>query len=393
MRRIVKTFCLLLLALGVLGFESADVVYDECKGKPENAVCSEYAGKDAGRAKNVILMIGDGMGVNQVFAARVQANGPGEPLALESLPRRALVTTCSRSGYTDSAAAATALATGHKAFVKDISTSPEGQEYETLLELAQKLGKSAGLVTTADITDATPAAFGAHVPARKERQGVAEDYLGQTRPELLLGGGRHEFPAPLLSRARAEGYAIVYNLPELNRLDPIKSPRVLGLFAEDNLTYEADRPADSPEPRLQEMAGFALERLSQNPDGFFLMIEAGLIDHACHLGKLDKAIAEVLEFNAAVETVLAWMGNRTDTLLIVTADHETGGLTIAGDHYQKGDTVKAKFTTKTIPGVPALHSKQRVPLFALGPNSAAVKDHLDNTAVYCLVRHALLPPE
>jgi alkaline phosphatase len=123
------------------------------------------------------------------------------------------------------------------------------------------------------------------------------------------------------------------------------------------------------------------------------LIEGGLIDHACHEADLDKAIAEVLEFNAAVETVLAWLDGRDDTLLIVTADHETGGLTLRGDRYQKGDTVRARFTTQTIPGLPALHSKQRVPLFASGPGAEAVPAHLDNTGVYCLMRNALAPAE
>lgn len=380
------------LAGGGFGFESAEVVYDECQGRPENAVCSEFARPAGGPARNLILMIGDGMGINQVRAARLQANGPETPLTLETLPHRALVTTCSLSGYTDSAAAATALATGYKAFVKDISTSPAGEEYETILELAHRLGKSTGLVTTTDITDATPAGFGAHVSDRKERRGVAEDYLRQTRPEVLLGGGRHEFPPDLLAEATASGYTIVFNRSELEQLDPA-SPRVLGLFAKNDLAFARERNPDSPEPRLNEMTAFALRRLSQDPEGFFLMIEGGLIDHACHRADLDRAVVEVLEFNRAVETVLAWMAGREDTLLIVTADHETGGLTLRGGGYQKGDTVKAKFTTKTVPGLPALHSKQRVPLFALGPGAEAVRPHLDNTAVHCLMRNALVPAE
>jgi alkaline phosphatase len=381
------TAWILLLGLGLFGFEPADVVYDDCKALQE-ARCDQYRAEGAGQAKNVILMIGDGMGLNQIYAARVKANGPKEPLALESLPHRGLATTCSLSGTTDSAAAGTALATGHKAVNKDISLSPQGEKWETVLELAEKLGKRTGLVTTAPITDATPAVFGAHVPARAEQPEVAQNYLTETKPNLLLGGGRHYFSGVQMKMALADGYAIVDDLPGLEKLDPAKVSRVLGLFAVSNMTYETDFKPGSTEPHLHEMAAFALKELEQDPKGFFMMIEGGQIDHACHAGDLDKAIAETLEFNRTVQLVLDWIGSRTDTLLIITADHETGGIAITPKDYQKGDTVEARFTTK-FPFFPATHSKQEVEVFAEGPNAAAIKAHQDNTAISCIMREAM----
>ncbi len=379
----------LLLCLGLFGFEPADVVVDSCK-RLEEAQCDQYRAEGAGQAKNVIIMIGDGMGLNQIYAARVKVNGPQQPLALESLPHRGLVTTCSLSGTTDSAAAGTALATGHKAVNGDISLSPQGEKWQTVLELAEKLGKRTGLVTTATITDATPAVFGAHVPARADQSGVAQDYLTETKPNVLLGGGRRRFSGAQMKTALADGYAIVADLPGLEKLDPDRTERTLGLFAVNNMTYETDFQPGSTEPHLHEMAAFALKELEQDPKGFFLMIEGGQIDHACHEGNLDKSIAETLEFNRTVQMVLDWIGNRTDTLLLITADHETGGLTITPKDYQKGDAVEARFTTK-FPLFPAAHSKQEVAVFAAGPNAAAVHSHLDNTAISCIMRKAMSP--
>ena len=313
-----------------------------------------------------------------------RAAGPG------SLPHRGLATTCSLSGTTDSAAAGTALATGHKAVNKDISLSPQGEKWQTLLELAEQLGKRTGLVTTADITDATPAVFAAHVPARADHIGVARDYFGLTKPDLLLGGGRNQFTPELLKQAQADGYHLVYNLAELEKLDPAKTLRVLGLFAAANMNFELSPKPNPQAPHLHQMAEFALHQLELGPNGFFIMIEGGRIDHACHAGDLEEAIGETLEFNRTVELVLAWMKGRTDTLLVITADHGTGGLTVDRQDYRKGNTVKATFTTKW-PGFPAAHSKQEVEVFAQGPNAAAVHAHQDNTAVSCIMREAMTP--
>jgi len=383
------TTWILLLGLGLFGFEPADVVYDDCKALKE-AQCDQYRAEGAGQARNVILMIGDGMGLNQIYAARVKANGPQQPLALESLPHRGLAATCSLSGTTDSAAAGTALATGHKAVNKDISLSPQGEEWETVLELAEKLNKRTGLVTTADITDATPAVFAAHEPARSDHLGVARDYFSLTKPNLLLGGGKDQFTPELLKQAQLDGYHMVYTLAELEKLDPAKIVRVLGLFAAANMNFELSPKPNPQAPHLHQMAEFALHQLEPGPNGFFLMIEGGRIDHACHAGDLEKAIGETLEFDRTVALVLEWMKGRTDTLLVITADHETGGLTVEKQDYRKGDTVKARFTTK-LPGFPAAHSKQEVGVFSEGPNAAAVKAHQDNTAVSCIVREAMTP--
>lgn len=376
--------------LALAGFETSDIKYDPCgKIGPGKADCASFKAEGAGQAQNVILIIGDGMGIGQTLAARVYINGPDKPLTWEKLPHRGLVTSCSIGGVTDSAAAATALATGNKTNNGVLSESPRPElaRLPTILEQVHDK-KAAGVVSTTDIWDATPAAFVAHVGQRSQDRMIARQMLLETKPEVILGGGRKAFEKEgLLPAAQTQGYQVVRTLAEMKALDLSKVKRILGLFADDELQYEVQRPANSNEPHLTDLAAAALTVLNNDPRGFFLMIEGANIDHACHATNLDWLLGEMVEFNRTVELVLKWADAHPGTLVLITADHETGGIEIVPGKYQRGDKVKVKWTTGVI-NLYANHSSAEVPIYGTGPNAGAIRPHLDNTEVYCIMRNA-----
>lgn len=280
--------------------------------------------------RNVILLIGDGMGVSQITLGRLvlesRRDDRREPSALE-LDRfevAALVRTHSADSLvTDSAAAATALACGVKTNNDVVGLDAYGQKRPTILEIFRQHGKAAGLVTTTTITHATPAAFAVHVPDRDDETRIAEELLG-SGVEVLFGGGRAMFSAELRKKFQTKGYRIFEDRSSLSDSD--KTP-VLGLFSDENMRFELDRHGTG-EPSLAEMTGKALDLLSADPDGLFLMVEGGRIDHACHGNDAASAAQDMLAFDEACGVVLAWAERAGQTLLIVTADHATGGMAI-----------------------------------------------------------------
>jgi alkaline phosphatase len=275
-----------------------------------------------GEVRNVILLIGDGMGIGQLTAAEVM-NGE-EDLVLTRLPYKSLVSTHSSSNYvTDSAASATALATGFKTRNGMVSVTAAGESLFTVLEDAEEAGKATGIVTTTRVTHATPACFVAHVNNRDMETVIAAQLLA-SGVDVALGGGSTYFSD---LNPEDEGYTVVYDSTEL---DNIESGKVLGLFSSGYMSYESER--SDIEPSLSEMTAKSLELLSSDPDGFFLMVEGGRIDHASHDNHFDNTIAETLEFDLAVLEALEYASGRNDTLILVTADHETGGLSIVGGY-------------------------------------------------------------
>ena len=252
----------------------------------------------------------------------------------------------------------------------------DGGELTTLLEMARDQGKRNGLVTTTPVTHATPAAFGAHEDSRYNYDAIAQDYITQTRPNVLLGGGGNGVPAS------PAGYTVVQNRTDLWALDS-HTEFVWGQFGSQALPYEYDYftgsdPGYDALPHLSEMTGKALDLLSHDPDGFFLMVEGGLIDWAGHQNNLPRNVFEVLEFDRAVEMACQWAENRTDTLIVVTADHETGGLTVEEN---KG---AGNFPVVSWAGTG--HTAVDVPLSAWGVNAAAVDGgRIDNTEVFQIV--------
>jgi alkaline phosphatase len=298
-------------------------------------VASPAAGKPpepapAANPKNVILFIGDGMGPEQVEIGR---RVKGSALFIDGIPWGAIGTldTDSLEGVTDSAAGATALATGHETnngWLSMIPTEPEPTAVETVLERAEDRGKATGLFSTGDLPDATAGAFAAHVTDRGEDEEVARQ-MHEQGSEFLLGGRGGGAVAPLEGQP---GVTYVRNVSELNAYaaGPGSGP-VYGLIGVQTMAYAIDREEEGAvgkHPTIADGTAAAIDVLSDDPDGFFLMVEAGQIDWAGHSRDGAWTAAEVLAFDAAIETAYDWAEGRNDTLIVVTADHETGGLAV-----------------------------------------------------------------
>ena len=278
--------------------------------------------------KNVIFLIGDGMGLAHVTLTSYFV---GKPLEMMKMSYSGLAYTYSANSFvTDSAAAGTALATGYKTFNGMICMTPDGKPVMTLFEAAKKVGKATGVVTTTRVTHATPAAFYAHVKDRDEEKEIARQLVVGTTIDVAFGGGMKHFSEELLEKAKANGFTVVTTREELLNLDPSAVKRALGIFARSHLSYYVD---GEDRPSLAEMTGKAIEILSKNEEGFFLMVEGGRIDHAAHGNDVVAMIYDTIEFDEAVKVALEFAKKDGDTLVVVTADHETGGLGLSNGEY------------------------------------------------------------
>jgi alkaline phosphatase len=333
-----------------------------------------------GQRRNVILLIGDGMGFEHVKAASLFAYGEDGKLAMQRLPVKGRMTTHPAEGpqeVTDSAAAATAMATGVKASngVLSVRLPGDGQSLPTVLEQLAARGMRTGLVTTTYMTHATPAGFAAHVKSRKMVEDIAAQYLRRTRPDVLLGGGGKGLTP---EAARAAGYTVVVGRRGLCRLNPSGVARLCGLFGEGHMPYEYDcaMRIDSGYdrlPHLSEMTRVALAVLERGESGFFLMVEGGRIDHAAHSNDLPNAVVETLEFDNAVKEVLRWAHGRKDTLVIVTADHECGGLKVI--------KARGRLSWPEVTWASKEHTGVPVPVYAWGLVAERFAGELDNTDI------------
>jgi alkaline phosphatase len=308
------------------------------------------------KAKNVILFIGDGMSPAHRVAARLLAKGIAEgkalgKLAIDDMPHMALVATAgSDSIITDSANSASAYATGHKSAVNamgvyaDRTPDPlDDPRVETVTSLAQRRQDMAiGIVTNTEIEDATPAAMVAHTRRRTEYDRIVEQYFA-AKPDVLMGGGRANFlpksengsrrrdEADFVAQFRAAGYSVALTGPEM--VSAAKDPattKLLGLFALGNMDGALDRKflkggtvGKFPEqPDLTEQVGAALEVLSKNPAGFFLMVESGMIDKYTHLLDMERAVYDTIMLDNAVRLACDWAAAHGDeTLILIIADH------------------------------------------------------------------------
>lgn len=337
----------------------------------------------AEQPKNVIVLIGDGMGFDQVKAAGMYANGSAGTLSFESMPYQAEITTHSAdSSVTDSAAAGTALATGYKVDNGVISTAIPtnadygyGSEMETLLEYYQARGRSTGLASTTYVAHATPACFGAHESSRNNYSDIIGDYLSQTRPDVVMGGAKYVSS----SQATSAGYDVVSDRSAMLAVDTEVASRLWGQYGGDHMPYEYDGLGTLP--HLSEMTDTTLDILDNDADGFFLMVEGGRIDHAGHDNDLARNVEETVEFANTTQTVLDWAAGRTDTLVVVTADHETGGLEVLSNN-GAGNLPTVSWSTTHHTGV-------NVPVYAWGPNAELISGVMDNTDLF----HVATVPE
>lgn len=310
--------------------------------------------------RNIILLIGDGMSYNHIFATLLMHGS----LNLTLFNTTGIAFTYSADSIaTDSAAAATAMATGFRTLnvmVSMVEVNGVRTPVMTILELARKLNMSTGLVTTTRVTHATPAAFAAHVLHRDMESEIAVQLI-ENEVDVILGGGKMYFPQDLLEVSKQRGYTIVFSLDELMNTS-INTTRLLGLFDDSHLPYVPQRPPRTPS--LLDMTVKAIEILEKNPCGFFLMVEGGRIDHAAHDNKLDLVIAETKEFDGVVGFALSYAMRREDTLIVVTGDHETGGLAIT-----RGGIPSTLNLTFGVTWASRDHTAHPVPVFAYGPGA------------------------
>lgn len=282
------------------------------------------------RPKNLIIMIGDGMGPAYTSAYRYFKDNPDTEEVEQTVFDRLLVGMASTyparvSGYvTDSAAAATALATGSKSYNGAISVDTQKQPLETIMEKAKKRGLSTGVAVTCQVNHATPAAFLSHDESRKNYDQIAASYIN-SNADVILGGGQKYFTPAMLDAFTTKGYQV---LNDFSQLAAVNQTKVLGLFAEIQLPWAVDEPDAH---RLSTMTNKALTLLSQNPQGFVLMVEGSQIDWAGHANDIVDAMGEMDEFAHAVEAVEQYVRSHPDTLMVVTADHNTGGMSIGRD--------------------------------------------------------------
>lgn len=345
-----------------------------------SAAAATYAHAEA--PKNVILFVGDGMGAEQVKAAGYYFNGASGLFNFEQFTHSAWMTHNNLAGtVTDSAASATAMATGTKVNDGVISVDGSGNPLTTLLEMFHDAGKRTGLVTTSYMTDATPAAFGAHNVSRANSADIAGDYFdAQHKPNVLFGSTRTGFDA---AAAASAGYTVASNRAQLQAINTASTTFAAGVFPADVATggfgYAYDNPGYyASNPFLHEMTQTALDILDNDADGFFLLVENELTDASGHqavgsANKVERNIHEVGQLALAVQKAIDFAATHPDTLILVTADHETGAFTANQNNGQ--------LVLPTVVSGSNQHQATWVPVWAMGPNAGHVTGHIDNTDI------------
>ncbi len=319
----------------------------------------------------VILFIGDGMGFRHVEAGSLYAYGGVGLSNMETMPYQGRITTASVSGVTDSAAAATTMATGQKTMNGYLGMDRNAQQLQNIRELASSRGFSTGVVTTDSLTGATPAAFMAHVDSRGESEEIAAQ-IALDPPDVLLGGGKPVMEAALT----AHNADFLYTQTDLLAWQYDGDP-VVGLFGTATLPYVADGAVDVP--TLAEMTTLAIDHLSNDANGFFLVVEGARIDHASHANDDLRVHPETAAFDEAIGVALAWAATQDDVTILVTADHECGGLSYTGS--TSVDTTDWRW---------GMHSNADVPVFGYGTPAATVDgQRLPNTWIHAVLRSAV----
>ncbi|WP_206098667.1 alkaline phosphatase [Paenibacillus silvae] len=290
--------------------------------------------------KNIIFLIGDGMGTSYTSAYRYMKDNPSTKVMEKTIFDPYLVGAQmtypddDKQNVTDSASAATAMSSGVKTYNAAIAVDTNKKSVKTVLEQAKQIGKSTGLVATSEITHATPAAFGAHDISRKNMDAIANDYFdeminGKHKVDVLLGGGKNNFvrkDRDLTKEFQKAGYSYV---TDRTSLLANKNKQVLGLFADGGLDKYIDRT--NATPSLAEMTNSAIDRLKTNKKGFFLMVEGSQIDWAGHDNDIVGAMSEMDDFAKAFKAAIDFAKKDGQTLVVATADHSTGGLTLGKD--------------------------------------------------------------
>jgi len=381
------------------------------------------------RARNVIVLQGDGMATAQRDLIRLVTvgNQAGEDLVMNKLAHAGLVHTDPadpEEAVTDSAAAATAFSTGVKTLNVAIGVDADGNPVPTLLEDARRAGKATGLVTTSQVTDATPAAYAAHVTDRAQQSEIARQFLEGSKPDVILGGGEDFwYPAGnpgawpdnpptdpteqskgnrgnLVERAEALGYEYV---SDRDGLADARGRKLLGLFANEEMfehREEGEGDLYDPAVPLPEMAEKALDTLSRDRDGFFVLIEEEGIDEMAHENNAGLMIKAGAALDATVQLAVDFARRHPGTLIVVQGDHETGGLTIENpdDEDESGEELSREDGPFPVAGTDlevfadwttGQHTGADTPITASGPGSERFDGVIDNTDVHGAIAAAM----
>jgi alkaline phosphatase len=318
------------------------------------------------KTRNIILFIGDGMGVAQVYGGMTASD---HSLSLEQFPFSGFSKTFSADNYiTDSGAGGTAIACGIKTNNGMIGVAPDSTLAISIMEIAHRNGLSTGVVSTSSITHATPASFVAHNISRNNYEEIAKDYLNGSI-DLFIGGGEDNFRSrkdslDLAINLQEQGFSVFYTLNELMNTE---SEKIAGLLAKGHMS----KVSEGRDGALGKMTRKAIETLSKNKNGFILMVEGSMIDWGGHDQDLDYVISEMIDLDNAIGVAHKYAKENKNTLIIVTADHETGGLSITDGNISDHKVV-ANFAG-------GHHTAVMVPIFSYGPGAEKFSGIHDNT--------------
>ncbi|MDG2060916.1 MAG: alkaline phosphatase [SAR86 cluster bacterium] len=349
-------------------------------------------------AKNVILLIGDGMSVSQISVYRLLKGGPNHRVSFDRFPFSGIVLTHSEDALiTDSASSATAYSTGQKTKNRYLGLDSKNNSLENLTETLDRYKFVSSLIATSEITHATPAAFASHVESRWDTDQISKD-LVSSKVATLLGGGRNVFNTESNGGVRKDKEDLYETLKSSTNLlttkqglmnfDLSKEGRVFGLFADNHLRDMEDLSNHPKEPSLSEMLQFALDRFDHHKErgceGFFIMAEGSQVDWSGHTNNLKYLEREMDDLDDAINLSYKFALDNQETLVIVTSDHETGGLLIESEGLSyTGNKVKFSYNTDIGKGN---HTGVPVPVYAFGPGAENFTGTLDNTDIY----HAII---
>ncbi len=332
------------------------------------------------KVKNVILMIGDGMSLMHVYTAWAANRGK---LWLENAQATGLSKTWAvKKLVTDSGSGGTSLATGVKTVYHAVGVDPEGKPLTSLVDVAKELGKDAGMAVTCRLWDATPCDFCCHNIDRDKEEELVGDYP-TSGVDFVFGGGAQKFTnrkdgRDIFKELQKKGYHVSRTLDDFFAYD--KNSRI---FAEP---YDKYTPL--PDERGDLLARASMKGISlmnQNKNGFFMMIEGSQLDDYGHFNQLDLLMKETLDFDQTVGEVMKWAAKDGETLVVVTADHETGGLTLVNGNKDEG-RVECCFSTKD-------HSGAMVPVYAFGPGAENFTGIFENTDVFKKIKKLMTEGE
>ena len=348
------------------------------------------------KARNIILLIGDGMGPTHISVYRNVQGGPNHKLSFDKFDFSGYVKTHAyNSLVTDSAASATAFSSGVKTINRYVGVDHNNKPTKNITEMLFEKGFVNTIISTSEITHATPAAFASHVSSRYEKEEIAE-HIYNSKNHIVLGGGTDYFLPIEEGGIREDEINFVKKIKknfhyletkkDIDNFNYIDRKRIFGLFAEDDLERTEF------EPNLLEMLDFSIKEskrmMADGCKGFFIMAEGSKIDWASHDNDYEYYLKEMQEFEKTVEKALNFAQENNDTLVVVTADHETGGLLIEQDDARYRETGKMKITWNTAIGR-GTHTGIMIPVFAQGPGAENFSGVMDNTDVFFAMKEAL----